>query len=290
MKKIIILTFILLACVTISVSATTINVDGRDVDFVAYNIDDNNYIRLCDLAIVLTDSNARFDVTLYDNSVLITPDTAYTGEIDIVEKTDKTPEITHAYIPVFSGTDRAYAKAYDVDGYTYFKLRDIAKIVDFGVFWSADTGIKIDSSRGYYLTEDEEKALYIEYANRRHGEFVKQNEDKNEDKKYYVFADVDRDGRKELAVKKGYGITLYKIIDGEVQRMYCDPLPESTGEIQYHYVTYDGDDCIAYITKERIMLYILSGDSLLPLAELKPDEIDQITFPKRYTLEEIKNF
>jgi len=289
MKKIstAILTLSLILCAVVSASATSININGTDVNVSSYNIDDNNYFRLRDIAIVLSGTKAQFDVAWNNNSVEITTNTAYTGKNTLTEKSDKNPEILHSYTPVYLNGKRVSAKAYNIDGYNYFKLRDIARLVDFGVFWWQDSGVSIDTSRGYALTIDEEKRVLIEYAHRRHPEFVEQNKGWHEDKKYYNFADVDRDGHYELAVKKSAGITIYKVIDGEAKRMYCDPLPESTGETQYHYVTYKGDDCIAYITKEKIVLYILSCDSLSPVKELSLDEIDEIVFPKRYTLEEL---
>lgn len=289
MKKIIILTALLMACAVVSASATSVSIDGKNVDFACYNIDDNNYFKLRDIALALSGSGAQFDVVWNEenSSVEMISDTPYSGERVTSGEISEKPEIVHSYSPLYLNGKRVSAKAYNIDGFNYFKLRDVAKLINFGVFWSQESGISIDTARAYALTAEEEKNLYIEYAQRRHPEFVKQNEGWNEDKKYYNFADVDRDGKAELAVKKSNGITIYKAIDGEVQRMYCDPLPESNGETQYHYVTYDGYDCIAYITEERITLYILSGDSLSPVGELKPEEIEKIVFPERYTLEEI---
>ncbi len=291
MRKIFVLTFLLLACSIVSVSAqTTVNVDGNSVDFVAYNIENNNYFKLRDIAVSLSGSDGQFDVVWNEesSSVELITGKAYSGEAFISDEMSENPEIVLSSVPLYLNGKRVSAKAYNIDGHNYFKLRDVAKLLDFGVFWSQEKGISIDTSRGYELTAEEEKNLYIEYAHRRHDEFVKQNNGLNEDEKYYCFADIDRDGKTELTVKKGYGITLYKAIDGEVKRIYCDTLTESTGDTQYHYVIYENEDCVAYITEKRITLNILSGDSLLPVGELKPEEAEKLTFPKRYTLEELR--
>ena len=34
-------------------------------------------------------------------------------------------------------------------GYTYYKLRDLGKVLNFNVSWSANRGIYIESSRAY---------------------------------------------------------------------------------------------------------------------------------------------
>lgn len=266
----------------------TVNVDGTQVELVAYNIDDNNYFKLRDIACVLSGSDTQFDVAWIDGSVEITKEKAYSGEVPKEEYAAENPEIVHSSLPLYVDGRRVSAKAYNIDGYTYFKLRDVAKLIDFGVFWSQESGILIDTSRGYTLTAEEEKILYIEYAHRRHPEFVNQNEGWNEDLKYYNFADVDRDGRLELLVKKSAGITVYKAVDGEVQRMFCDTLPESSGTYQYHYATYQGKDYIAYVnggSSEPVRLYILEGTSLVMLYE---EYEAKIQYPQRYTLYELK--
>lgn len=289
MKKIIILTVLLIACTIISVSATTVNIDGVVTEFVTYNIDDNEYFKLRDIACALSGTAAQFDVVWNEEtfSIELTNKKPYSQDDVLTINKAENPHISHSSAPIYLNGKRVSAKAYTIDDFTYFKFRDIAKLIDFGFSQWENVGISVDTSRVFLLTAEEERNLYIEYANRRHSEFVEQNEGWNEDKKYYNFADVDRDGKAELTVKKSNGITIYKAIDGEVQRMYCDPLPESNGETQYHYVTYKGNDCIAYITEERITLCILSGDSLSPVYELKPEEIEKIHFPERYTLEEI---
>ncbi|MDI3538126.1 MAG: hypothetical protein PWP12_471 [Bacillota bacterium] len=40
--------------------------------------------------------------------------------------------------------------AYNIGGYNYFKLRDIAKVLNFGVLWDGgNNAIKVDTSQTY---------------------------------------------------------------------------------------------------------------------------------------------
>lgn len=279
MKKIIqmILTFVLVAGMTDAVSAAsdqrqTINIDGNPVKIVAYNISDNNYFKLRDIAIILKGTKAQFDVKWNQSAgaVEIVTGTPYQAEEELTQEVISNPSPTASKMPVYKDGKRISVAAYIIGGNNYFKLRDVAAEIDFGVFWSADTGISIDTNRGYALTPEEEKDLYIQYAKRRHGEFVEQNRGMNEDEKYYNFADVDHDGKIELLVKKGAGITAYKAVDGEVQRLFCDPLPESPGTYGYCYATYQGKDYIAYVTavsSELTRLFILESGELSMMIE-----------------------
>lgn len=52
--------------------------------------------------------------------------------------------------PIYVDGTRAEMNAYNIGGYNYFKLRDIAELVDFGVGWDQETStIQIDTTVGY---------------------------------------------------------------------------------------------------------------------------------------------
>lgn len=264
-----------LGCLSVSAASTkTVNVDGTPIEMVAYNIDGNNYFKLRDIANILSGTQAQFDVTWNQSAsaVEIVTGVPYSTREELTKEAVPNPTMVISKAPIYKDGKRIFMSAYNIGGNNFFKLRDLAAEIDFGVFWSQDTGIRLDTTRGYALTLEEEKALYIEYAKRRHAEFIEQNAGWGEEENYYNFGDVDRDGKAELLVKKGAGITIYKAVGGEVKRMFCDPLPESSGVYQYHYVTYQGKDYIAYVnggSEEFIGLYILEGDSLVMLKESK---------------------
>jgi len=52
--------------------------------------------------------------------------------------------------PIYVDGTRVELAAYNIGGYNYFKLRDIAELVDFGVEWDQETStIQIDTTVGY---------------------------------------------------------------------------------------------------------------------------------------------
>ena len=49
--------------------------------------------------------------------------------------------------PIYVDDTRVELTAYNIGGYNYFKLRDIAELVDFGVEWNQETAaIQIDTT------------------------------------------------------------------------------------------------------------------------------------------------
>ena len=137
----------------------TIELDGRDVTLQTYALPgssggETNYVRLRDIASLLNGTNAQFGVD-WDGNVVIVPDASYV------------PNGTELKAP-FSG-DRRYQKAdaktviYGESipftailltddqggGYTYYKLRDLGKVLNFNVGWSNSRGIYIESNHPY---------------------------------------------------------------------------------------------------------------------------------------------
>ena len=126
------------------------------MSFDTYNINDNNYFKLRDLAQTLRGTEKQFEVT-WDgerNAINLISGAPYTtagGEMVPGDGAGKTarPNASAIYLdgnPVTLG-------AYTINDNNYFKLRDIGKLFDFDVSWDGvNRIITIDTSRGY--TED----------------------------------------------------------------------------------------------------------------------------------------
>jgi hypothetical protein len=134
-------------------TASTVLVNGKNVAFDAYNISDNNYFKLRDLASVLNGSKKQFAVG-YDNAtkaITLTSGKAYEavgGEMVGKGAGNKTPAATTSKITL-DGNEVKFT-AYNIDGNNYFKLRDIGEAFDFDVTWDgAKNTIVIDTSTGY---------------------------------------------------------------------------------------------------------------------------------------------
>lgn len=131
-------------------------VDGKEVKFEAYNIADNNYFKLRDIAYVLSGTSKQFEVTWDAASERVNmlsgmPYTVVGGELadgDGLAKqaTNGTSNISKDYSPVS-------LRAYMINGNNYFKLRDLGRLFDFDVSWDGENNcVLIDSLNSY--TED----------------------------------------------------------------------------------------------------------------------------------------
>jgi predicted methyltransferase len=129
-------------------------VNGKALSFEAYNIDGSNYFKLRDLAMAVNRTEKQFEVG-WDgakNAINLTTNKAYTptgGELAIpTNPTAKEAKPTTSKVYV-NGNEVTFT-AYNISGSNYFKLRDIAKAIDFGVTWDGKTNtIGIDTSVAY---------------------------------------------------------------------------------------------------------------------------------------------
>lgn len=132
---------------------STVLVDGKEVAFDAYTINQNNYFKLRDLAQVLNGSDKEFEVT-WDgeaNAITMTSGQSYTsvgGELAAGDGLKKTTTLSTSTIYL----DKAPVQlaAYTINGNNYFKLRDIGQALNFDVSWNglANT-IVIDTTKDY---------------------------------------------------------------------------------------------------------------------------------------------
>ena len=131
-------------------------IDGRPISVEAYNINDNNYFKLRDLASLLSGTQKSFEVSWNekDNAIMITKGKPYTpvgGELMVSPNMDGKTALL-AYPKMFLDGRSISIRAYDIGGYNYFKLRDIAEMINFGISWDGVTNvIGIDTAAGYTL-------------------------------------------------------------------------------------------------------------------------------------------
>jgi hypothetical protein len=134
-------------------TASKVLVNGASKSFDAYNISDNNYFKLRDLAYVLNGTEKQFAIG-YDaatKAITLTSGQAYTpvgGELTGKGDGVKTPKPTASKI-YLDGKEVSFT-VYIIEGNNYFKLRDVGEAFDFGVNWDgANQTIVIDTSKGY---------------------------------------------------------------------------------------------------------------------------------------------
>lgn len=129
-------------------------VNGVEVRFEAYNIDDNNYFKLRDLAMALTGSEKNFDIgwDAEANAISLTSGTAYTAvgnELALSGDSNPKGAVATTSAIYLDGEEVSFT-AYNINDNNYFKLRDVARAFNIGVGWDADTKtITIDTSEDY---------------------------------------------------------------------------------------------------------------------------------------------
>jgi len=114
----------------------TVDISGTKKQFQAFLINNNNYVMLRDLAYYLNGSPAQFEVT-YDagtkaiNILSQQPYTVQGNEGNV--KADKNKPYNDTSSKIYIDGKEAILKGYNIEGYNYFKLRDLAAALNFDV-------------------------------------------------------------------------------------------------------------------------------------------------------------
>jgi hypothetical protein len=141
------------AAATAKPTSSAVLVNGANIAFDAYNINDNNYFKLRDLAFILSGTEKQFEVG-WDgaaNAIALTSGKAYTavsGEMEGKGAGNKSASPTNSKI--YLDGEAIALTAYNINNNNYFKLRDIGQAFDFGVTWDGTKNtIVVDTSVGY---------------------------------------------------------------------------------------------------------------------------------------------
>lgn len=135
-------------------NSSKVLVNGKEIAFQAYTINQNNYFKLRDIAQVLNGTEKSFAVD-WDgelNAINLESGKPYEpqgGELTVSsDPTQETGILSDSTI--YLDGKVLDLTAYTINGNNYFKLRDLADALDFGVGWDgASNTITIDSSTGY---------------------------------------------------------------------------------------------------------------------------------------------
>ena len=140
--------------VTAAPTNSTVLIDGKSVAFEAYNINDNNYFKLRDIAMALNGTVKKFNVG-YDSqigSIILSSATAYTavgGELTSSRNTSGVGTAKTSPTVYLDGKALSLT-TYPIGGYNYIKLRDLAAAINFGVSYTESTNtISISTTVGY---------------------------------------------------------------------------------------------------------------------------------------------
>jgi len=134
--------------------ASSVVVNGKQINFEAYAIKDSNYFKLRDLAMVVNGTTKSFSIGLDSarNAIELTTGKAYSPVGGELTGSDK-PAVKQATVTtstLYVNGKEVSVTAYNIGGSNYFKLRDIAAAIDFAVTWDANLNkVGINTEKGY---------------------------------------------------------------------------------------------------------------------------------------------
>lgn len=112
-------------------SVSKVLVDGKQLSFEAYSINNSTYFKLRDIAKAVNGTDKSFDVSWDSeyNAISLTSGEAYTvvgGEL-AVSADSKAKKATLSTSKIYLDDEKVELTAYTIGGNNYFKLRDLAK-------------------------------------------------------------------------------------------------------------------------------------------------------------------
>lgn len=142
-----------------------IYVDGRPVNLAVYEIEDNNYFKLRDLAALVNGTDKQFSVDWSEESqcIFLRTDMPYQpvgGELTGTTAAQQAkPGANRVYIDALPTP----LSAYEIAGNNYFKLRDLAAALDIGIGWDeAAQRVDISTTQGY-IQPDRQDLMPVDY-------------------------------------------------------------------------------------------------------------------------------
>ncbi|MDU2243235.1 MAG: stalk domain-containing protein [Paenibacillus sp.] len=129
--------------VTATASVSKVKVDGKQIPFEAYNINNNTYFKLRDIAMAVNGTDKTFEVGWNSdhNAINLISGEAYTaqgGEL-AVSAHPQAKKATLSSSKVFLDDEEVNLTAYTIGGNNYFKLRDIAEALGISITFDSKT-------------------------------------------------------------------------------------------------------------------------------------------------------
>jgi len=134
-------------------SNNTLILDGKKTVFPAIKVDGYNWLKLRDFAALLNGTEKQFSIR-YEAAtgvIYITTGEAYAPLGNELQDTlQDTENATASPQSIYFNGEKIDAAAFNVNGYNYFRLRDLASLLDFALIYDDATGqITLDFSNPY---------------------------------------------------------------------------------------------------------------------------------------------
>lgn len=138
---------------TASVNKVNISVDGKAQSVSCYNIKGYNYFKLRDVAKLMMGSQKGFEVIVDEGTPVVVRDSSYTesgDELQALNSNNLKVNPKFQYLGMRPSYTSLIVKSYNIGGYNYMSLRDVAQAANFKVGYDAPSKtIVIDSSQEF---------------------------------------------------------------------------------------------------------------------------------------------
>lgn len=183
-----------------------------------------NYFRLRDLAYALKDTPSKFEVG-YDSDrkfVVINTKTEYTG--DKIESKKLGENLSTVDIPIEVNKVLSHLEVVNVDGYNYFRLRDLAVLVEFEVKYNPENKkveiIVKEEAEEDLLTKLKKSKTPIIYGRDSCPSCIKLKAYLDKNKIEYEYRSTEELKNKEELINMGFNSVPQMFFNGEVYTGY----------------------------------------------------------------------
>ena len=192
--------------------------DGGKVDLGAYLINQRNYVKLRDVAALLTATDAKFNVGYEDHKVVITTGEGYEKlDTDLVEFPEgKVEALMGEQAFVFNGEEKMVKTAV-INQNNYLQLRELGELIGFGVEMNEET-----------------KAIELSSKVEEKAEEVKENTEEKKDEKAEEKTEEKEEKKEEVeAFTNETGVELKEdAIAGLVEALKAKAAEKELGEVK----------------------------------------------------------
>lgn len=128
--------------ISAKLAITNMRVNGEDVSISGYSVSDSSYYKVRDIAMLLRSTSKKFNVT-WDNELgaiqIRTGEDYQVVGGEMTRETAENIQVVENSTPTYvDGRQRAIT-TYNINGSSYYKIRDIADAVGFDVQWDGET-------------------------------------------------------------------------------------------------------------------------------------------------------
>ncbi|QAT42627.1 cadherin-like beta sandwich domain-containing protein [Aminipila luticellarii] len=134
------------------VSVQNLNVNGTPKQLNAYNISGSNFVKLRDIASILSGTNKQFSVGYNEatNAIALLSGGYYTANGQENQSLKASKDIMISIQSLTLDNQSTVMAAYNIDGNNYVMLRDVALLLNFGLTYNSATDtIQITTSNSY---------------------------------------------------------------------------------------------------------------------------------------------